>query len=113
MTQSVNARSVNSAIVDLPTKALLLGIVADIGTALGGTISPQPAITALTDSSGGTSGGNTIAAIAVASASIGADTSAATVASVNVSLGEVKNAIATLAAKVNAINAALVAAGVL
>lgn len=59
-------------------------------------------VATLTDDSGGTSGGNTISAIA----GDGSGATAATVASC-------ANAVATLAAKINAIQAALVAAGLM
>ncbi len=62
----------------------------------GGKITPnagtQPTVAALTDNSGGTSGGNTVAAV----------TDAATAA----------NAIATLTAKVNALQSALAGVGI-
>lgn len=65
--------------------------------ATGGKIEPEggtvPTVAALTDSSGGTSGGNTVAAV----------TDAATAA----------NAVATLTAKVNALRAALAAVGII
>jgi hypothetical protein len=61
-----------------------------------GDITLDTSITALTDSSGGTSGGDTVAAVAAATT----DTTAA-------SLTSTQNAIATLAAKINAIQAAL------
>ena len=78
-----------------------------------GGVLQQSAITALTDSSGGTSGGNTIAAIpAVVAAATSADTATLpTKTSVDATVTAIKNDIATLAAKVNAINAAIKAAG--
>lgn len=75
-----------------------------------GGVLQQSAITALTDSSGGTSGGNTVAAVPAATAA-STDTSAASLTSTNASITAIKNDIATLAAKVNAINAAIKAAG--
>lgn len=75
-----------------------------------GGVLQQSAITALTDSSGGTSGGNTVAAIPAATAAT-TDTSAASLASTNASITALKNDIATLTAKINAINAAIKAAG--
>lgn len=60
----------------------------------------------LTDSSAGTAT-NTIVAIPAAVASVGADTSAATVVSVNASLAAIRNEVASLTAKVNAILTAL------
>lgn len=65
------------------------------------------ALVALTDSSGGASGGNTVPVVPAAIASVGTDTSAATVVSVNASITAIKNDIATLSAKVNALIAAL------
>lgn len=75
-----------------------------------GGVLQQAAITALTDSSGGTSGGNTVPAVPAATAAT-TDTSAASLTSTNASITALKNDIATLAAKVNAINAAIKAAG--
>lgn len=75
-----------------------------------GGVLQQSAITALTDSSGGTSGGNTVAAIPAATAAT-TDTSAASLTSTNASITALKNDIATLTAKINAINAAIKAAG--
>lgn len=75
-----------------------------------GGVLQQSAITALTDSSGGTSGGNTVAAIPAATAA-STDTSAASLTSTNASITALKNDIATLTAKINAINAAIKAAG--
>lgn len=59
------------------------------------------AITALTDTSGGTAN-NTIAAIPAATAA-STDTSAASLASTNASINALKDAVADLAAKVNAL----------
>lgn len=59
------------------------------------------AITALTDSSGGTAN-NTIAAIPAATAA-STDTSAASLTSTNASINALKDAVADLAAKVNAL----------
>lgn len=67
---------------------------------------------ALTDSSTGASGGNTIAAVAAATAAA-TDTTAASLTSTNASITALKNAVATLAAKQNAIIAALQAAGIM
>ena len=74
----------------------------------------QTAIVALTDSSGGTSGGNAIAAIpAVAAAATGADTiTLPTKASVDATVTALKNSVATLSAKYNALLAAVKAAGI-
>ena len=60
-----------------------------------GDISISTSITTLTDSSGGTSGGDTVAAIADDTTTGSAD------------LDDVQNAIATLAAKINEIISAL------
>lgn len=72
------------------------GIIAPILPASG---TQTPAVVALTDSSGGTAS-NTVAAIAAGAAYTQADAVA------------MKNAIASLTAKVNALNAALQAAGI-
>lgn len=63
-----------------------------------GDVQLSTSITPLTDSSGGTSGGDTIAAVAAATT----DTTAA-------SLVSTQNAVATLAAKLDALIAALTA----
>lgn len=76
-----------------------------------GGVLQQSAITALTDSSGGTSGGNTVAAIPVATAAT-TDATAASLTSTNAAITAIKNDVATLAAKVNASLAANKAAGV-
>lgn len=78
------------------------------------SISQQAAITALTDSSGGTSGGNTVQAVpAVVAAATGADTATLpTKASVDATVTALKNDIATLTAKLNAALEAIKAAGV-
>ena len=70
-----------------------------IGTVKGAT----SGIGLLTDSSGGTSGGATIPAVPAATAA-STDTTAASLASTNAAITALKNDIATLAAKVNAIN---------
>ncbi|MCL9644970.1 hypothetical protein L2090_21135 [Rahnella victoriana] len=74
----------------------------------------QTAIVSLTDSSGGTSGGNTVAAIpAVVAAATSADTATLpTKASVDATVTAIKNDFATLAAKYNALLAAVKAAGI-
>lgn len=87
----------------------MAGNKAPTSTDRGGVLQ-QAAITALTDSSGGTSGGNTVPAVPAATAAT-TDTSAASLTSTNASITALKNDIATLAAKVNAINAAIKAAG--
>ncbi|WNP36237.1 hypothetical protein RN333_08585 [Enterobacter kobei] len=76
-----------------------------------GGVLQQAAITALTDSSGGTSGGNTVAAVPAATAA-STDTSAASLTSTNAAITAVKNDLATLTAKYNALLAAVKASGV-
>ncbi|HCR2217069.1 TPA: hypothetical protein ONE11_000602 [Enterobacter hormaechei subsp. steigerwaltii] len=76
-----------------------------------GGVLQQAAITAITDSSGGTSGGNTVPAVPAATAAT-TDTSAASLASTNASITALKNDIATLSAKYNALLAAVKASGV-
>ncbi|WP_338511319.1 hypothetical protein [Erwinia aphidicola] len=71
----------------------------------------QTAIVALTDSSGGTSGGNTVAAVPLATAAT-TDTTAASLTSTNAAITAMRNDIATLTAKLNASMAANKAAGV-
>lgn len=80
------------------------------GVAIAG-VTVQSAITALTDSSGGTSGGNTVPAVAAATAAT-TDTSAASLVSTNAAITALKNDIATLTAKQNATLAAIKSAGV-
>jgi hypothetical protein len=94
-------------------KQLLLDIVTYVGTAGGAVVTAQAPTTALTDSSGGTSGGNTIPAVTNPSLSVGADTTAANGASTIAAVTALKNDISTLSAKQNAVIAALVAAGVM
>lgn len=83
------------------------------GVAIAG-VTVQGAIIPLTDSSTGTSGGNTVAAIpAVSAAATSADTATLpTKASVDATVTAIKNAIATLAAKQNATITAIKNAGV-
>lgn len=76
-----------------------------------GGVLQQAAITALTDSSGGTSGGNAVPVVPAATAAT-TDTSAASLTSTNASITALKNDIATLAAKCNALLAAVKASGV-
>lgn len=76
-----------------------------------GGVLQQAAITAITDSSGGTSGGNTVPAVPAATAAT-TDTSAASLTSTNASITALKNDIATLSAKYNALLAAVKASGV-
>ncbi len=76
-----------------------------------GGVLQQAAITAITDSSGGTSGGNTVAAVPAATAAT-TDTSAASLTSTNAALTAIKNDFATLSAKYNALLAAVKAAGI-
>lgn len=78
---------------------------------LRGGVLQQAAITALTDSSGGTSGGNTIPAVSAATAAA-TDTSAASLTSTNAAITALKNDIATLAAKLNVALTEIKAAGV-
>lgn len=80
-------------------------------TEIGGVLQ-SAAITPITDSSGGVSGTNTIAAIPAVIADVTA-TTAAQLASTNTVVTDIKNAISTLAAKQNAIIAALIAAGIM
>lgn len=76
-----------------------------------GGVLQQTAIVAITDSSGGTSGGNTVAAVPAATAAT-TDTSAASLASTNAAITAIKNDFATLSAKYNALLAAVKASGV-
>lgn len=76
-----------------------------------GGVLQQAAITAITDSSGGTSGGNTVPAVPAATAAT-TDTSAASLASTNASITALKNDIATLSAKLNSLLAAVRSSGV-
>lgn len=71
----------------------------------------QTAIVAITDSSGGTSGGNTVAAVPAATAAT-TDATAASLTSTNAAITAIKNDFATLSAKYNALLAATKAAGV-
>lgn len=80
-------------------------------TEIGGVLQ-SAAITPITDSSGGVSGTNTIAAIPTVIADVTA-TTAAQLVSTNTAVTDIKNAISTLAAKQNAIIAALIAAGIM
>lgn len=83
-----------------------LEIIADEFTGkVNTTSSAITSLVALTDSSGGTAD-NTVAAIPNATAAT-TDTTAASLASVNTTITAIKNDIADLAAKVNAIIAAL------
>lgn len=79
-----------------------------------GGVLQQAAIVALTDSSGGVSGGNTVAAVpAAVAAATGADTATLpTKASVDATVTALKNSVATLSAKYNALLAAVKAAGI-
>jgi hypothetical protein len=81
---------------------------ADIGAsaAVARTKLAAHGIVSLTDSSGGASGGNTVPAVAAATAAT-TDTSAASLTSTNAAITAIKNDIATLAAKVNALLAAV------
>ncbi|EKN3834169.1 hypothetical protein OZ696_004571 [Yersinia enterocolitica] len=71
----------------------------------------QTAIVAITDSSGGTSGGNTVAAVPAATAAT-TDATAASLTSTNAAITAIKNDFATLSAKYNALLAAVKAAGI-
>lgn len=77
-----------------------------------GGVLQQTTITALTDSSGGTSGGNTVPVIPVATAAT-TDATAASLSSTNAALTAIRNDIATLAARANALLASDKAAGVI
>lgn len=85
--------------LSMPTE-LARETAAQINEAGAGTVAIG-AITPLTDSSGGTAN-NTIAAIPAATAA-STDTSAASLTSTNASLNAIKDGLADLAAKVNAI----------
>lgn len=80
------------------------------GVAITG-VTVQAAITALTDSSGGTSGGNTVPSVPAATAA-STDTSAASLVSTNAAITALKNDVATLTAKLNATLTAIKSAGV-
>lgn len=76
-----------------------------------GGVLQQAAIVAITDSSGGTSGGNTVAAVPAATAAT-TDATAASLTSTNAAITAIKNDFATLSAKYNALLAAVKASGV-
>lgn len=76
-----------------------------------GGVLQQTAIVAITDSSGGTSGGNTVAAVPAATAAT-TDATAASLTSTNAAITAIKNDFATLSAKYNALLAAVKASGV-
>lgn len=84
-------------------------------TTVRGTVLRTASVPNLTDSSGGTSGGNTIAAVALTvAAATGADTNTLpTKASTDASITSLRNAVATQAAKVTALMTALRNAGVI
>ena len=82
------------------------GPVYSAGGFVGSIKGASAGIGLLTDSSGGTSGGATIPAVPAATAAT-TDTSAASLASTNAAITAIKNDIATLAAKLNALNTAL------
>lgn len=71
-----------------------------------GPMSGATTVTVLTDSSGGTSGGETVPAVPAATAAT-TDTSAASLTSTNAAITAIKNDVATLAAKLNALIASL------
>jgi hypothetical protein len=83
---------------------------APTGSVRGGVLQ-QAAIPALTDSSGGTSGGNTVPSVPAATAAT-TDTTAASLTSTNAAITALKNDVATLAAKVNTLITELKASGV-
>jgi hypothetical protein len=73
----------------------------------GSVIDPDvAAIVNLTDSSGGASGGNTVPSVPAATAAT-TDTTAASLTSTNAAITAIKNDVATLAAKLNALLTAL------
>lgn len=76
-----------------------------------GGVLQQTAIVAITDSSGGTSGGNILAAVPAATAAT-TDATAASLTSTNAAITAIKNDFATLSAKYNALLAAVKASGV-
>lgn len=76
-----------------------------------GGVLQQTAIVAITDSSGGASGGNTVAAVPAATAAT-TDATAASLTSTNAAITAIKNDFATLSAKYNALLAAVKASGV-
>ncbi|EMO1104591.1 hypothetical protein WDB63_003580 [Yersinia enterocolitica] len=83
-----------------------LTIPAPTASVRGGVLQ-QTTITALTDSSGDTSGGNTVPVIPVATAA-----TTASLASTNAALTAIRNDVATLAARSNVLLASDKAAGV-
>lgn len=99
----------NSQVTTLHGNRLGIGatgkLVVDGSTISATGYAAAAALTALTDNSGGTAD-NTIAAVPAATAAT-TDTSAASLASTNTALTAIKNDIADLTAKVNAIIAAL------
>lgn len=102
--------------VDKKEFAAMLAVVGTGSAPVATTTVPGPVLKAvtvasLTDSSGGVSGGATIPVVPAAVASVGADTTAATVVSVNASITALKNDVATLAATLNAFIANSKAAG--
>lgn len=87
-------------------KSALLKTLDEVQTEIdaGGAFVPTTASAALTDSSGGTAT-NTLAAITI--------TAPADLAAVGVQLGIIRNAVASLAAKVNALRFELITSGIL
>lgn len=79
-------------------------LASEVASQIEGVVAAVGALTPLTDSSGGTAN-NTIAAIPAATAAA-TDTTAASLTSTNASITALQNAVADLAAKVNAIIAA-------
>ncbi|HFT5239553.1 TPA: hypothetical protein ACGTP8_000286 [Yersinia enterocolitica] len=76
-----------------------------------GGVLQQATITALTDSSGGTSGGNTVPVIPAATAAT-TDATAASLTSTNAALTAIRNDVATLAARLNVLLASDKSAGI-
>lgn len=118
---TVTAQDINALQgADLPTKALLQRLILDIAAAGGstaatptvaGVVKQTADVVALTDNSGGVSGGNAVAVVPAAVASTGTDVTAATVVSTNASITAIKNDIATLTAKLNALRTGAITAG--
>ena len=83
--------------------ASLLGIASAVPAtaSVAGVVKQATTVSVLTDSSGGTTGGNTIPAVALAVAAA-TDTTAAQLTSVNAAITALRNDIATLAACLNA-----------
>lgn len=118
---TVTAQDINALQgADLPTKALLQRLILDIAaagtstaatTTVAGVVKQTADVVALTDNSGGTSGGNAVAAVPAVTASTGTDNLAAGLTATNTSITAIKNDIATLAAKLNALRTGAITAG--